>query len=65
MLSSSLSLREVIVSRVLRLGRGSVTRVREIKWTPRQIISLTLLIAIFAGGCIGIALWLNTHPIPE
>jgi hypothetical protein len=39
--------------------------VREIKWTARQIIGLALLITIFAGGCIEIALWLNTHPIPE
>jgi hypothetical protein len=39
--------------------------VREIKWTPRQIIVLALLIAIFAGGCIEIALWLIAHPIPE
>jgi hypothetical protein len=58
-------LREVIVGRVPRLGRGSAKRVREIKWTARQIIGLALLIAIFAGGCIEIALWLNTHPIPE
>jgi hypothetical protein len=53
-------------SRHLCFGyRGSARRVREIKWTPRQIIDLALLIAIFAGGCIEIALWLNTHPIPE
>jgi hypothetical protein len=39
--------------------------VRQIKWTARQIIGLVLLIAIFAAGCIEIALWLNTHPIPE
>lgn len=65
MLSLALSFREVIVSRVLRLGRGSARRVRGIKWTARQIIGLVLLIAIFAGGCIEIALWLNTHPIPE
>jgi hypothetical protein len=57
--------REVIVGRVLRVDRGRAKRVREIKWTARQIIGLALLIAIFAGGCIEIALWLNTHPIPE
>jgi hypothetical protein len=57
--------REVIVGRVLRVDRGSAKRVRKIKWTARQIIGLALLIAIFAGGCIEIALWLNTHPIPE
>ena len=56
---------EVIVGRVLRVDRGRAKRVREIKWTARQIIGLALLIAIFAGGCIEIALWLNTHPIPE
>jgi hypothetical protein len=39
--------------------------VREIKWTARQIIGLALLIAIFAGGCIELALWLIKHPIPE
>jgi hypothetical protein len=39
--------------------------VREIKWTVRQIISLALLIAVLAAGCIEIALWLNTHPNPE
>jgi hypothetical protein len=64
-LSLALSFREVIVSRALRLGRGSARRVRQIKWTARQIIGLVLLIAIFAAGCIEIALWLNTHPIPE
>jgi hypothetical protein len=53
------------VSRVLRLGRGSARRVREIKWTLFQVISLALLIAVFAAGCIELALWLNTHPIPE
>jgi hypothetical protein len=58
-------LREVIVGRVLRVDRGSAKRVREIKWTARQIIGLALLIAIFAVGCIEIALWLNTHSIPE
>jgi hypothetical protein len=63
--SLALSFREVIVPRFLRLGRGSARRVREIKWTRRQIIGLVLLIAIFAAGCIEIALWLNTHPIPE
>jgi hypothetical protein len=57
--------REVIVGRALRVGKGSAKRVREIKWTARQIIGLVLLIAICAGGCIEIALWLNTHPIPE
>jgi len=56
---------EVMVGRVLRVDRGRAKRVREIKWTARQIIGLALLIAIFAGGCIEIALWLNTHPIPE
>ena len=65
MLSLALSFREVIVSPVLRLGIGSARRVRQIKWTARQIIGLMLLIAIFAAGCIEIALWLNTHPIPE
>jgi hypothetical protein len=45
--------------------RGSARPVREIKCTPRQIIGLALLIAIVAGGCIEIALSLNTHPIPE
>jgi hypothetical protein len=64
-LSLALSFREVIVSRALRLGRGSARRVRQIKWTARQIIGLVLLIAIFAAGGIEIALWLNTHPIPE
>jgi hypothetical protein len=64
-LSLALSFREVIVSPVLRLGRGSARRVRQIKWTARQIIGLVLLIAFFAAGCIEIALWLNTHPIPE
>jgi hypothetical protein len=64
-LSLALSFREVIVSRFLRLGRGSARRVREIKWTRRQIISVVLLIALFAAGCIEIALWLNKHPIPE
>jgi hypothetical protein len=39
--------------------------VREIKWTARQILGLALLIAIFAGGCIELALWLIKHPIPE
>jgi hypothetical protein len=39
--------------------------VREIKWTARQIIGLALLIAICAGGCIEITLWLIKHPIPE
>jgi hypothetical protein len=39
--------------------------VREIKWTTRQIIGLVLLIAICAGGCIEIALWLIRHPFPE
>jgi hypothetical protein len=39
--------------------------VREIKWTLRQIISLALLIAVLAAGCIAIALWLNAHPISE
>ena len=53
------------MGRVLRVDRGKAKRVREIKWTARQIIGLALLIAIFAGGCIEIALWLNTHPIPE
>jgi hypothetical protein len=53
------------VGRALRVGKGSAKRVREIKWTARQIIGLVLLIAICAGGCIEIALWLNTHPIPE
>ena len=57
--------RELIVGRVLRVDRGRAKRVREIKWTARQIIGLALLITIFAGGCIEIALWLNTHPIPE
>ena len=57
--------REVMVGRVLRVDRGRAKRVREIKRTARQIIGLALLIAIFAGGCIEIALWLNTHPIPE
>ena len=56
---------EVIVGRVLRVDRGRAKRVREIKWTARQIIGLALLTAICAGGCIEIALWLNTHPIPE
>jgi hypothetical protein len=55
----------MIVARGFRLGRGSVRRVREIKWTPRQIIGLVLLIAICAAGCIEIALWLKTHPLPE
>jgi hypothetical protein len=64
-LSLALSFREVIVSRALRLGRGSARRVRQIKWTRRQIVSVALLIALFAAGCIGLALWLNTHPIPE
>ncbi len=53
------------MARVLRLGRGSARRVRNIKWTLRQIISLALLLATFAAGCIEIALWLNSHPIPE
>jgi hypothetical protein len=53
------------VPRILRLGKGSVCRVREIKWTPLQVISLALLIAAFAGGCIEVALWLNSHPLPE
>jgi hypothetical protein len=53
-------------SRHLCFGyRGSGRRVREIKWTPRPIIDLAVLIVIFARGCIKIALWLNTHPIPE
>jgi hypothetical protein len=39
--------------------------VRKIKWTPRQIIGLAILIATFVGGCIELALWLNTHPILE
>ena len=58
-------LREVIVGRVLRVDRGSAKRVREIKWTARQIVGVALLIALFAAGCIGLALWLNTHPIAE
>jgi hypothetical protein len=58
-------LREVIVGRVLRVGRGRAKRVREIKWTARQIVSVALLIALFAAGCIGLALWLNNHPFPE
>jgi hypothetical protein len=53
------------MGRVLRLDRGSAKRVRNIKWTPRQIISLALLLATFAAGCIGLALWLNSHPILE
>ena len=57
--------RELIVGRVLRVDRGSAKRVREIKWTARQIVGAALLIALFAAGCIGLALWLNTHPIAE
>jgi hypothetical protein len=53
------------MARLLRLGRGSSRQVRNIKWTPRQIISLTMLLVAFAVGCIEIALWLNNHPIPE
>jgi hypothetical protein len=57
--------RELIVGRVLRVDRGRAKRVREIKWTARQIVGVALLIALFAAGCIGLALWLNTHTIPE
>jgi hypothetical protein len=39
--------------------------VRDIKWTARQLIGLVLLIGMFAGICIELALWMNTHPIPE
>ena len=53
------------MARVFRLGKGSARRVREIKWTTRQIISLVLLLVTFAAGCIAIALWLKSHPIPE
>jgi hypothetical protein len=53
------------VSRIVRFGKGSARRVRQIKWTPRQLVGLALLIVVFAAGCIELALWLNTHPIPE
>ena len=59
------SRQEVLVSRVLRLGRGNARRVRRMKWTLRQIVSLVLLLAVCAAGCIVLALWLNTHPIPD
>jgi hypothetical protein len=64
-LSLSLSSWGGIMGRVRRLGRGNAKRVRKIKWTLRQIISLTLLLATFAAGCIELALWLKSHPIPE
>lgn len=53
------------MSPVLRLGRGSARRVRAIRWTRCQILSLALLVAAIAGVCIEIALWVNTHPLPE
>jgi hypothetical protein len=53
------------MSPILRWGKGSARRVREVKWTARQVVSLALLIAVLAAGCIELVLWLNAHPIPE
>jgi hypothetical protein len=39
--------------------------VREIKWTLFQVISLALLIAAFAAGCIVLAWWVSNHPFPD
>jgi len=49
------------VSRTIDPGRGSKRKVREVRWTRTEVISVILLLLVLAAETICIALWLMGH----
>ena len=49
------------MSRTIDPGRGSKRKVREVRWTRTEVISVILLLLVLAGETICIALWLMGH----
>ena len=49
------------MSRTIDPGRGSKRKVREVRWTRMEVISVILLLLVLAGETICIALWLMGH----
>ena len=49
------------MSRTIDPGRGSKRKVREVRGTRMEVISVILLLLVLAGETICIALWLMGH----
>ena len=49
------------MSRTIDPGRGNKRKVRQVRWTSTEVISVILLLLVLACETICIALWLMTH----
>ena len=50
------------MSRVAKMGRSSNRRVRLIRWSRREIVSVTVLGCLISLLCLVLAHWLAGHP---
>jgi hypothetical protein len=53
---------EGVVSGVPKWGRSSKRRLRLIRWTHCELLSIALLSALITVLCLLLAQWLATHP---
>jgi hypothetical protein len=49
------------VPRTIDPGRGSKRKVRSVRWTRTEVISVLLLLLVLAGETVVITLWLMGH----
>ncbi len=49
------------MSKTIDPGKGSKRKVREVRWTRTEVISVILLLLVLVGETICIALWLTGH----
>ena len=49
------------MSRTIDPGKGSKRKVRQVRWTLAEMVSAILLLLVFLGETLCIALWLMGH----
>jgi len=55
--------KEGVVSGVPKWGRSSKRRVRQIRWTRRELVSVALLGCLISVLCLMLAQWLAAHSV--
>jgi hypothetical protein len=58
----ALSPKEAFVSRTMDPGRGKRRKLRVVRWSRAETVSVVLLLFVLIGEIICIALWLTRHP---
>jgi hypothetical protein len=53
--------REENVSRPLNIGRGTKRRIRQVRWTHREIISVAFFLLAMVAFSVFIGLWVISH----